>query len=386
MRIAYVTETYPPEVNGVALTVERTVRHLRERGHALQLIRPRQRGEAARDDAEEWRSAGLPIPMYPDLRMGLAFAATLRRRFAATRPDVVHVATQGPLGRAAVAGARALGLPVTSDFRTNFHCYSRYYGFGRFEPLVRGYLRAFHNRTDCTFVPARALARSLAAEGFERLEVLGRGVDAERFTPAARSEALRRAWGVRNADEPVALYVGRLAAEKNVALALRAFSALQRVRPDAHMVVVGDGPQRRRLEAEFPRARFLGLQRGEALAAHYASADLFLFPSLSETFGNVTLEALASGLVVVAYDAAAAGEHIRDGENGVLARGDGPAGFIDAACRAAALMPHWPRLRAAARREAQAADWDVLLRRFDARLAHFAFRDQPERAPDVALA
>jgi glycosyltransferase involved in cell wall biosynthesis len=386
VRIAYVTETYPPEINGVALTVERAVHYLRGRGHSVELIRPRQRGEAAREDGEEWRTAGLPIPMYPDLRMGLAAAGRLKRRFDATRPQVVHVATQGPLGRAAVFAARALGVPVTSDFRTNFHWYSRYYGFGRLERVICGYLRNFHNRADCTFVPARALTRTLGAQGFERLELLGRGVDAARFTPQARSEELRRAWGAALPQQPVALYVGRLAPEKNVALALHAFAALQCRLPAARMVVVGDGPLRKRLEAEFPQALFVGTQRGEALAAHYASADLFLFPSQSETFGNVTLEALASGLVVVAFDTAAAGEHIRDGHNGVLARGEDAGAFIDAADRAAALAPQWPRLRQRAREEALAAHWDVVLRRFDHRLAHFAFSDRAERERHVVLA
>jgi glycosyltransferase involved in cell wall biosynthesis len=184
----------------------------------------------------------------------------------------------------------------------------------------------------------------------------------------------------------VALHVGRLAPEKNVALALRAFAALRASLPDARMVVVGDGPLRARLQARFPQARFVGTQCGDVLAAHYASADLFLFPSQSETFGNVTLEALASGLVVVAFDAAAAAEHIRDGDNGVLARGEDDPAFIDAAHRAATLAPHWPRLRRQAREEALAAHWDVVLRRFDSRLAHFALRDTAERARHVVLA
>jgi glycosyltransferase involved in cell wall biosynthesis len=387
LRLACVTETYPPEVNGVSLTISRAVEFLRARGHAVQLIRPRQPHEAARDDAEEWRSHGLPIPMYPDLRFGLALASTLRERFARTRPQVVHVVTQGPLGRAAIKAARDLGLPVTSDFRTNFHWYSRYYGIGWLEPLVGRYLRAFHAQADCTFVPTRALAARLGREGFERLEVQGRGVDTERFAPARRCESLRAAWGVAPGDDGLALlYVGRLAAEKNVRLALQAFAAVQRICPEAVMVVVGDGPQRGRLEAEFPQARFVGAQRGEALARHYASADLFLFPSESETFGNVTLEALASGLGVIAFDAAAAAEHVRHGVNGLLVAPGDAAGFVRAACRAAAHPRRLQRMGAQARISALALQWDAVLARFEARLAGYAAGKTRLGAADVVLA
>jgi glycosyltransferase involved in cell wall biosynthesis len=218
VRIAYVTETYPPELNGVALTVERTVRHLRRHGHSLELIRPRQAAEAPLDAPDELRTLGCPIPMYPDLRLGLAAGGTLRRRFARTRPQLVHVATEGPLGWAALQAAQALRIPVSSDFRTNFHQYSRYYGFGWLSPVIHDYLRRFHNRTQRTFVPTHALRDELAATGFRRLDVVGRGVDTTLFGPGKRSAALREQWGA--GDGSVLLYVGRLAAEKNVELAL----------------------------------------------------------------------------------------------------------------------------------------------------------------------
>lgn len=376
MRIAYVTETYPPEVNGVALTVERSVRHLRRNGHAVLLTRPRQPHESPLDGRAEWRTAGLRIPMYPDLRMGLALPSALRLRLDAFEPDLVHVATQGPLGRAAVAAAHTLGVPVTSDFRTNFDVYAAHYGFGFASRLVTAYLRGFHNRTAVSFVPCRRLRDALAAQGFERIEVVGRGVDARRFAPERRSMALRLRWGA-GAHHPVLLYVGRLAPEKNVPLALRAFRDVQRRVPHARMVVVGDGPMRNRLQADHPDVHFAGTQRGESLAAHYASADVFLFPSLSETFGNVTLEALASGLAVVAFDAAAAGELVRDGHNGLLAVPGDEASFIDAACFAADRMAGLATLREQARRTALANDWEPVLQGFEHRLAQVAFDELP---------
>ena len=319
MRIAFVTETFPPEVNGVALTVERSVRHMRRDGHDVMLVRPRQNREWPERSVKQWLTRGVRIPMYPELRMGLASSAALRCAFDHFDADLVHVATQGPLGRAAVTAALRQDIPVTSDFRTNFHIYCQHYGLGFARQAVMHYLRSFHNRTVVTFVPCLALRNELKAQGFLRVEVLGRGVDSRLFSPQRRSVALRRRWGAA-ADDPVLLYVGRLAHEKNVPLALAAFGAVRSQWPGARMVVVGDGPLRRSLQRSHPDVHFAGMLRGEALATHYASADVFVFPSLSETFGNVTLEAMASGLCVVAFAAAAAGELVRDGRNGLLAR------------------------------------------------------------------
>ena len=385
MRIAYVTETWPPELNGVSLTVERTVRHLRSRGHLVELIRPRQPGEAQLDASDELRTAGCVIPMYPDLRFGLARAATLERRFEQSRPDVVHLATPGPLAWAALVAARRLRIATTSDFRTNFHQYSRHYGLGFLAGPVLGLLRHFHNLARRTFVPTQASRRELAAAGFHNLSVVGRGVDTERFTPAARSVALRAHWHA-TADTPVFLAVGRVAAEKNVELALRAFEAARRERPDLRMIVVGDGPARARLTAAYPAARFVGAQRGADLAAHYASADVFLFPSLSDTFGNVVMEALASGLPVVAFDCAAAAEHVVDGLSGRVAVPGDEAGFIAAASALAQSPSALQPMRDAAVVAARRATWDEVLARFETRLLDTVAAPEasPERVPAVA--
>jgi glycosyltransferase involved in cell wall biosynthesis len=207
----------------------------------------------------------------------------------------------------------------------------------------------------------------LEAAGFERLSIVGRGVDTERFTPAKRSDLLRAEWDAGHA--PVLLYVGRLAAEKNVALALCAFEAVRLRLPRARMVVVGDGPLRRRLELDYPQARFVGVQRGEALARHYASADLFLFPSLSDTFGNVTLEALASGLPVVAFDTAAAAEYVDDCDNGLLVPPGDEKSFIAAVCSLAWQYHQLDGVREHARAAALKAQWSEVLGRFESELA-----------------
>ncbi len=389
MRICYVTETYPPEINGVALGAERCLRWLRDAGHTVQLVRPRQRGEARRCRGDEWRTAGGPIPLYPDLRFGVARAAS----FAATwrdhgLPDVVHVATPGPLAWAALRAARAEGIATSADFRTNFHAYSRHYRLGWIEPLILSALRRLHALADRTFVPTDEMARRLAAQGFERLRVVGRGVDAARFSPARRDPWLRRSWDAAP-DDPVLLHVGRLAPEKNVDVALAAFERLRAESPRLRMVVVGDGPARRRLQAAHPAAIFAGVQRGVDLARHYASADVFLFPSLTDTFGNVTLEALASGLAVVAYDTAAAGQLVDDGANGWLVapppegRGEAASAvdaFAAAVRRALTTARPGSALRQRAVQTARANDWPGILQGFERHLDEIAGRALPEPA------
>ena len=327
LRIAVVTETYPPEVNGVALSLARVVEGLRERHHDVQLIRPRQPADACAAGEREGALLvrGLPIPRYPHLTMGVPAVRLLLNRWRAERPDLVHIATEGPLGWSALQAATRLALPVCSDFRTNFHAYSRHYGIGWLQRPIRAYLRHFHNRTACTMVPTEALRRELAADGFENLTVLARGVDTQRFHPRHRRLALRAAWGAGPSTR-VVLCVGRLAPEKNLGLLIDAYEAMRRIDADLRLVFVGDGPTRRELQRRCPEAIFAGQRADEELAAHYASADLFVFTSMTETYGNVTPEAMASGLAVLAFAHAAAGQLIHSGESGLLAPlGDGAA-------------------------------------------------------------
>lgn len=363
LRVALVTETYPPEVNGVALTLQRVVDGLRARHHDIQLIRPRQTGAdmAARSDRfEEVLMRGMPIPRYPDLKMGVPSKKALFALWSVQRPDLVHIATEGPLGWSALQAAARLKLPVCSDFRTNFHAYSRHYGVAWLQRPIMAYLRKFHNRTAFTMVPTERLKLELDRAGFERLVVVTRGVDTLLFDPARRSEALRRVWGVAPGGRAV-LYVGRLAPEKNLGTLATAFHAMRQVDASLRLVVVGDGPARRELTEALPDAVFAGRRSGEDLAAHYASADLFVFPSMTETFGNVTTEAMASGLPVLAYDHAAAGQLITSGESGLLARFGNAADFVGHAVRLAADPAGSVRLGSNARRLAGSLGWERIV-------------------------
>lgn len=327
LRLAVVTETYPPEVNGVARTLSRLVDGLVDAGHSIRLIRPRQGAKetslepTSRGDQErgysELLARGVPIPFYPELRMGLPQVRSFRRFWTTERPDVVHVATQGPLGWAAVRVARQLDIPVVSEFRTHFDMYCRHYGAGWLLGPARAYLRRFHNRTARTLAPTRRLAEELRTAGFRRVAVVGRGVDTDRFCPEHRSDQIRQDWGV-DSETPVALYVGRLAPEKNLDQVIASYRTAQESGLKWRLIWVGDGPARARLQQECPDSIFMGMRHGHELAAMYASADVLWFPSVTETFGNVTLEAMASGLGVVAFRHAAAEELVLSGKQGWL--------------------------------------------------------------------
>ncbi|WP_028491228.1 glycosyltransferase family 1 protein [Thioalkalivibrio sp. ALE19] len=380
-KVAVVTETWPPEINGVALTLSRLVNGLRETGYAVEVVRPRQAGDrplsgTSGPAAEEHTVPGVPLPGYPGLRAGLPVRRRLLRHWKRARPGVVHIATEGPLGHAALSAARRLGIPVSSAFHTRFDGYMGYYGMAWARPLALAFLRRFHNRCDCTLVPTRALASELESSGFRGIRVLERGVDTGLFSPARRSWSLRDEWegGV---DAPVLISVGRLAPEKAPEDVIRAWEAVRARLPRARLVMVGDGPSRAALEARHPEVIFTGMRTGADLAAHYASADLFVFASRSETFGNVVIEAMASGLPVLAFDEAAAREHLREGENGVRVPLSGnPADDSEAFAAAALDLAErrcrdrlaWRVMGQAARQRAEGLDWERIVGRFGARL------------------
>jgi glycosyltransferase involved in cell wall biosynthesis len=368
LRVAVVTETYPPEVNGVAATIARALQGLHERGHELQLVRPRQdkTDTAAQDERfAEVLLRGLRIPRYPQLRLGLPSKHALLQRWSTQRPDVVHLVTEGPLGWSALQAATQLNLPLVSDFRTHFEAYSQHYGLTWLRRPIVAYLRHFHNRTLCTMVPTEGLRAELGRSGFKSLRVVSRGVDTRQFDPARRSPALRQQWGAEPQDL-VVMCVGRLAAEKNLDLLLQAFDGMRASDPRVKLVLVGDGPERSALQQRCPGAIFAGLRRDEDLGAHYASADLFLFPSLTETFGNVLPEAMASGLAVVGFNYAAAHQVVRHGGNGLLVSYGDHAAFCVAAQRLAGQVGWVRALGAQARLTACQMDWGQIVEQIEA--------------------
>jgi len=364
--VSLVSETFPPDINGVATTLARLHGGLREHGHRCQVVCPR--GAMPRSLADGFEVPGISLPFYREVRLGWPASKRLERAWTDDPPDLVHIVTEGPLGRAALSVASRLSLPVTSSLHTNFHAYARHYGVAWATAPVAGYLRRFHNRTRLTFIPTRQQAEQLASSGFERLSVLGRGVDGECFSPDRRDEALRQSWGA-SVDTPVVLHVGRLASEKDPALLRASVEAVREACPDAVCVIVGDGPRRAWLEKRLPGVVFAGMRQGEDLARHYASADWFLFPSRTETFGNVVLEAMASGLPVLSFDCAAGSELIDDGENGYLVPVDAPQQFVDQAARLVRAR-RFPSegMRVQARQAALARGWGQVCAEFEQRL------------------
>lgn len=320
LRIAVVTETWPPEVNGVAVTLSKLIHHLGQRHHTIQLIRPRQDKFDHGESNEGWSELllrGLPIPKYPQLKLGLPSKNALLKAWGTKRPDLIHIATEGPLGWSALQAAKILKLPVTSDFRTNFHSYCQHYGIGWLSKPIVAYLRKFHNRTAFTMVPTQSMRHQLEAYGFNNVRVVARGIDTTLFHPSKRSQMMRDRWGATE-QTIVLLSVGRLAAEKNLNLTIDTYQALKAAGRAVKMVFAGDGPMRSLTEAKCPDAVFMGMCSHEQLAILYASADLLLFPSLTETFGNVTLEAMASATPVLAFDCAAASDLVIHQKNGWL--------------------------------------------------------------------
>ncbi|MCG5516998.1 glycosyltransferase family 1 protein [Ectothiorhodospira sp. 9100] len=376
LRIAMITETFPPEINGVAHTLHQMVQSMLERGHEVHLIRPRQ-GKAdqgtltPREGLHEQLTHGLPIPGYPGLHFGLPARGAIRKAWKDNPPDVVYVATEGLLGGSVLSAARSLDIPVISGFHTNFHRYSQYYGLGFMAPVISRFLRRFHHRTHCTLVPTDILRDELQAQGFGTCRVLARGVDTQLFNPARRRTDLRAQWGLEE-NEPAVIYVGRLAAEKNLDLAVEAFRAMQAQQPKARFILVGDGPAAAELREHHPDLILAGVHIGEDLAGYYASGDIFLFPSTSDTFGNVVLEAMASGLAVVSYDYAAGRQHLRHGESGMLARFDDAEHFKALAAELAAEPDTWKHLGIQARAEAETVDWRCEHDRLEALFLEYA--------------
>jgi glycosyltransferase involved in cell wall biosynthesis len=317
MRLTLVTETYAPQVNGVSRTLGQLVNHLERSGDTVQVVHPdygKPKGGVDHHLVKAW-----PLPFYREVSVPLPPFGKVHRAIESFRPDLIHIATEATLGLSALRLAHRRKIPVVSSFHTNFDQYCDHYRVGWAKGLAWRYMRWFHNRTLETYVPSLATIADLEARGFERLVLWPRGVDGTLFRPDRPGRARVRETLGFGPDDVVIGHVSRLAAEKNVMHLAGALKAVGEARANVRFLFVGDGPARAELEAEMgPNARFVGYQGGEDLADHYAAADLFAFASLTETFGNVVLEALASGLPVVAVRAGGVGEIVRSGETGIL--------------------------------------------------------------------
>ena len=385
MRVTMVTETYFPQVNGVSRTLGHLVRHLSEAGDTVQLVTPDYGAKAEHEPTQRVRS--IRLPFYKELHLPLPPFGATHRAIERFQPDLIHIATEATLGLSVLRFAIRRAIPVVSSFHTNFDQYSLHYGVGWARGTIWRYMRWFHNRTRETYVPSRPTIAELETRGFERLVLWPRGVDSLLFRPDRPGrEALRRALGF-GPDDVVIGYVGRIAVEKNVTFLAEALSRVADERPSARFLFVGDGPSRVEVERRMgPQARFVGYRRGDDLADHYAAADLFAFSSVTETFGNVVLEALASGLPVVALRAGGIGDIVQPGTTGILLE---PEDTPETFARAVAMLVDDGALR---RRQAESArayalsqSWDAIMGELRERYLRVIGRPSP-LAPESAPA
>ena len=351
MRVAYFTESLYPLVDGVSRTLARLFGTLEEREVDFLVFSP-----YLPDASVSWRERVRPVrflrfPLYPDYRVSLPLLSRgVAAELEAFRPDLVHVVSPTPMAVWAQRWARRHGVPVVASFHTHFVSYFRYYGVRPLERFGWSALRRFYSRCERVYAPSLSIIRELEGEGIRQVELWSRGIDPLRFSPDFRDEALRASVGASD-EVPLLLLVSRLVKEKDLADLVAVDRVLRERGLSFRLALVGDGPMRAELEERLPHAHFAGHRTGEELARWYASADVFLFPSTTETLGNVVLEALASGLPAVVVDRGGPQDLISPGENGFVARANDPAHLADHAER----LLRDPDLRRRLGREARAS-------------------------------
>ncbi len=319
MRIALFTGNYNCVVDGVSRTLHRLVRHLDERRHQTLAFGPKPRTEPISYPGTFVPIPSVPIPNRREYLLNIWLTPGARVRLDRFSPHLIHIATPDLLGLAALRYGRRNGLPVVSSFHTHFSSYLGYYHAGFLEPLFWYILRRFYNRCDQVYIPSLSMLVELQKRGFgNNLLIWERGVDKEIFNPRHRSLFWRRSLGIQD-DEVVVLFVSRLVKEKGIDVLASVICTLQRRKVPHRTLIVGDGPERKRLEKILSETTFTGHLEDTELSRAYASADLFVFPSTSETFGNVTLEAFASGLPVVCVPATGNSNLLEGGDCGILA-------------------------------------------------------------------
>ncbi|HEY0757001.1 MAG TPA: glycosyltransferase family 1 protein [Ktedonobacteraceae bacterium] len=315
MRVAIITENFLPKLDGVTRTLARLLEYLQGHGHKVLLLGP-ESGMEEYAGAEIVGTAGVPFPFYPELKFNF-FRPLFLRRLSEFQPDVVHLVDPVILGAAGLAAARMLGKPLISSYHTNLAAYCGHFGFTLLAQPMWSYNRFIHNQCALTFCPSPSTASMLHAQGFQRVRIWPRGVDMSSFGPEQRDASKRAAW-LDGGEKVVLLYAGRVSWEKNLILLIKAYQEMDY--RNCHLVIVGDGPALREIKQELDGlpVTYTGYLQGEELASAYASADFFAFPSKTETFGQVVLEAMASGLPVVGLQAEGVCDLVEDGKTGFL--------------------------------------------------------------------
>jgi glycosyltransferase involved in cell wall biosynthesis len=325
LRVALITSSYNFIADGVALTLNRLVGYLEKQGVEVLVFAPVAPQAAFAHQGALVPVPSLPLPGRPEYRLVLGMAGYVKRQLLDFQPDIIHLAVPDLLGHAALALAKAHGIAAVATYHTRYETYLKHYWYlAPLEGLLKRILRRFYGQCREVYLPSESVREALLADGLrDNFKPWPRGIDTQRFTPDKRSTAWRARYGI-GADELVVLHVSRLVREKRLDTLT---GALNKLAMPHRVVIVGDGPDRGFAEHELPQAIFTGFLEGEDLAAAYASSDIFVFPSDSESFGNVTLEAMASGLPCVCADATGSRSLVVMGETGFLAPADDAEGF-----------------------------------------------------------
>ena len=327
MRIAYFSDTFLPQINGVSNTLSYLKKYLDQHNIEYQFHVPEYENAEGNDDLRMIHIKAIPLPIYNDCKLSLPWLPRLSSAMEAFRPDLIHLATEFGIGITGRYYARTNKIPIVSSYHTNIDHYVRYYpSLSPLKNTVEDYFKWFHRRSRRIFVPTEETMGHLQSKGYQNLSIWSRGIDTDLFSPTKRTQEFRCQHGLQ--DKTIVLYVGRVAAEKDIDLLPETMRILQARRSDVALVVTGDGPSMPMLRAAAPAGTvFTGFLRGEQLAEAYASSDLFFTPSSTETFGNVALEAMASGLPVIAANAGGFRNVIHHGVDGLLSAPRDANGF-----------------------------------------------------------
>ncbi|MDD9268921.1 glycosyltransferase family 4 protein [Paenibacillus sp. GCM10023248] len=368
MRLALFTDTYVPQMNGVALTLGRLTDHLHRRGIEHLVFTPKCTDEMAYSELIR-PVPSVPFFLYPECRIALPNLLSLRSELDRFRPHLIHLATPFNIGLCGLHYARKHRISHVASYHTHFDRYLVYYRMKRAIPFYWSYMKWFHQSCDAIFAPSADTIRDLQSQGFANLLLWSRGVDCSLYTPERRSDAIRAKYGITAPF--LLLYVGRIAPEKDI----DTLSAVMREMPDSlksrvHWLVVGDGPQLPELREQAPgNVTFAGYKQGEELAEIYASSDLFVFPSSTETFGNVVQEAMASGLPVIGANSGGVRDMVATGRTGMLCTPREPESFIRAIEACVDGSEQLAGYRQAARTFALGRSWEAI---FDGLLQDYA--------------
>ncbi|MFN8475719.1 MAG: glycosyltransferase family 1 protein [Anaerolineae bacterium] len=357
MRVALFSEVFMPKVDGVVTTLRYLLDHLALRGYTSVLFAP-EGGPRRYARTVVWGLQGVPCPFYPELKL-VPPSVDLRVHLDVFRPDLIHVFNPFSLGVVGLRQAHRLKVPLVASYHTDVPGYAKRWGIGLLRSPLWAYVRWLHSQADLNLCPSRATLADLTEQGIPRVQIWTRGVDTDRFHPSRRSDAWRHRLTCGEPDAPLLLYVGRLSAEKRVDLLRPLLDAL----PDARLAIVGDGPSRPALESLFAGTRtlFTGSLHGEDLANAYAAADIFVFPSAKKTLGNVVLEAMASGLPVIAPASGGVLEHVIAGNTGLLFARDDIAGLVSAVQHLTADPAYAAALGVNGRERAVQQTWSTVL-------------------------